>query len=618
MTALPRRPARYAGLDGLRAIAVVLVLIFHLFPDAGLRGGFVGVDVFFVVSGFLITSLLLRPTRLGLRHRLLDFWRRRARRLLPALAVVLTVCSTAAWAIGGDVLVGIARQLVGAATFSYNWVALASGSDYFTAAEPELFRNMWSLAVEEQFYLLWPLLLPLLLLTPGRWTRIAIAIGAAAASAWWMSVLAAEDVTRAYFGTDSHAFGLLAGIALAFAVERMPDAAWMRSRRAQAGTVLAGTLGLGLIVWAAVLPDTHGPATFPGALLLASGGSVLAILAGILPGSPFGRALDVAPLRWLGDRSYGVYLWHWPVLVLITAAAGGSSSDAVARTGWPLGVLALAVTLVAASLSYRFVEQPLRRFGFRRSLRAVRMRLGAGPARRLAMLSALTGCAVALGGTTAAVASAPTMTTSEQTIRAGQQALKEAAARKAAQTPAPAPSPVPVTGDEVTAVGDSVMLASAPALYERMPGITVDAQVSRSIWAGADIIDRLSTEGALREHVVVALGTNGPVNLRTLKRIAAAVGGERDLVLVNAYAPRDWIPGVNHDLEAFARARTGVVVADWSSAITQHPDLLAGDQIHPGDRGGRIFAEVVQRGIDDARAERSTRDALLSWKLWDD
>ena len=87
---------------------------------------------------------------------------------------------------------------------------------------------------------------------------------------------------------------------------------------------------------------------------------------------------------------------------------------------------------------------------------------------------------------------------------------------------------------------------------------------------------------------------------------------------MNAYAPRDWIPGVNHDLEAFARARTGVVVADWSSAIAQHPDLLAGDQIHPGDRGGRIFAEVVQRGIDDARAERSTRDALLSWKLWDD
>jgi len=618
MTDRLTRPARYAGLDGLRAIAVALVLVFHLFPDAGIRGGFVGVDVFFVVSGFLITSLLLRPARLGLRHRLLDFWRRRARRLLPALAVVLTVCATAAWAIGGDVLVGIGRQLLSAATFSYNWVAVAAGSDYFTAAEPELFRNMWSLAVEEQFYLLWPLLLPLVLLIPSRWARIALAVGAAAASAWWMAALAAGDVTRAYFGTDAHAFGLLAGIALAFATEKMPDAAWMRSRVAQIGAATVGMLGLAMIVTAALLPDTQDAGTFPGALLLASAGALLAILAGILPGSVFGRALDVAPLRWLGDRSYGVYLWHWPVLVLVTAAAGGPTSDAPAATSLSAGALALVITLVAASASHRFVEQPVRRLGFRRALRAVRARLDAGPAHRFAMLSALAGCVIALGGTTAAVASAPAMTTSEQTIRAGQRAQKEAAARRVEQTPAPAATPAPVTGEQITAVGDSVMLASAPALYERLPGIAVDAEVSRSIWAGADLIDRLSAEGALRDHVVVALGTNGPVNSRALGTIAAAVGSERDLILVNAYAPRDWIAGVNRDLDAFARARSGVVVADWSAAIAKHPELLAGDRIHPGDAGGRIFAEIVQQGVDEARAERSTRDALLSWKLWDD
>src|SRR5690606_14639170 len=201
---------RYAGLDGLRAIAVCLVLIYHLFPAAGLPSGFIGVDVFFVVSGFLITSLLLRPTRHTLRHRLVDFWRRRARRLLPSLALMLTVCATTAWLIGGDVLVGIGRQLLGAATFSYNWVALGAGSDYFAATEPELFRNVWSLAVEEQFYLLWPLLLPVLLwVLRVRWLLVAFAVAAAAASAWWMSVLVGSDaVTRAYFGTDSHAFGL--------------------------------------------------------------------------------------------------------------------------------------------------------------------------------------------------------------------------------------------------------------------------------------------------------------------------------------------------------------------------------------------------------------------------
>jgi len=597
---------RYAGLDGLRAIAVGLVLIYHLFPGAGLPSGFVGVDVFFVVSGFLITSLLLRPTRHALRHRLVDFWRRRARRLLPALALMLTVCATAAWLIGGDVLVGIGRQLLGAATFSYNWVALAGGSDYFTATEPELFRSVWSLAVEEQFYLLWPLLLPVLLMTlRKRWLLASFALVAAAASAWWMSVLVGSDaVTRAYFGTDSHAFGVLLGIALAFALRNMPEKEWMLRAPARVGGAALGMLGIALIVTAAVHPDPAAGSAFPGALLLASVGTLLAIVAGVLPGSWFGRAIDVRPLRWIGDRSYGIYLWHWPVLVLIAAASGLGVSVSVDEVPVRAGALALALSLVAAAASYRFIETPLRRYGFRRSLRAVRLRLARGPRSRLAMLSAVLAGVLALGGTTAAVASAPPMTTSEMTIRAGQRAM-DAAARR----PKPAPTPAAITGDEITAVGDSVMLASAPALYEKLPGIDVDAAVSRSIWAGPKIIGALVSSGRLREHVVVALGTNGPVDAGVLQKMADAVGRDRDLVLVNAYAPRDWIPGVNSELTAFADARSGVVVADWSGAIAPHEDLLAGDRIHPGMAGGRIFADVVEHGIRASEIERADRRA---------
>lgn len=597
---------RYAGLDGLRAIAVCLVLIYHLFPGAGLPSGFVGVDVFFVVSGFLITSLLLRPTRHTLRHRLVDFWRRRARRLLPALALMLTVCASAAWLIGGDVLVGIGRQLLGAATFSYNWVALAGGSDYFAATEPELFRNVWSLAVEEQFYLLWPLLLPvLLLMLRVRWMLVAFALAAAAASAWWMSVLVGADaVTRGYFGTDSHAFGVLLGVALAFTLRSMPEREWMRSRPARLGGIGVGMLGLGLIVTAAVLPDPVVGSAFPGTLLLASAGTLLAIVAGVLPGSWFGRAIDVQPLRWIGDRSYGIYLWHWPVLVLVTAASGLGVSGSVGEVPVWAGALALALSLVAAAASYRFVETPLRRHGFRRSLRAVRARLARGPRSRLAMLSSVLAGVLALGGTTAAVASAPPMTTSEMTIRAGQRAM-DAADRR----PKPAPTPEAIRGEDITAVGDSVMLASAPALYEKLPGIDVDAAVSRSIWAGPKIIDALASTGRLRDHVVVALGTNGSVDAGVLQKIADTVGRDRDLVLVNAYAPRDWIAGVNSDLTAFADARSGVVVADWADAIAPHEDLLAGDRIHPGMAGGRIFADVVEKGIRASEIERAGRAA---------
>ena len=603
MTLLHAAPRRFAGLDGLRAVAVILVLAYHLFPSSPIRSGFVGVDVFFVISGFLITSLLLRPSRLGRLgspRRLIDFWRRRARRLLPALAVVITVCATAAWMLGGDVLVGVGRQVLGAATFSYNWLAVADGSDYFAATAPELFRNVWSLAVEEQFYVLWPLLLPLVLLIPGRWTRTALMLVAAGGSVWWMAVLVAQgDVTRAYFGTDSHAFGLLLGIALALATMNMPERAWTLRRGAQVGSLLLGFIGLSAVLVAALSPED---ASITGVLVLASLGTALTIFAGNWPGSWLGRGLDVAPLRWIGERSYGIYLWHWPVLVLALVATQGTGPEA----GVPLGTgaVALVVSVGAAALSYRFVEQPLRRYGFRRTARAVRSRIVGRPMARLAGVSALVVGAVAVGGTAAAIVTAPPITSAEAAIAAGEQAMKDAA--KAAPDPSdeePEPIDVP-DGAEITAVGDSVMLASAPSLYTQFPGITVDAEVSRSIWAGPDILGDLASRGELRENVVVALGTNGPVDWGVLEEMSQVAGKDRNLILVNAHAPRDWIPGVNADLDAFADSHRSVWVADWSGAIAPHTELLAGDDIHPGEAGGEVFADSVETALERVEKDR--------------
>ena len=609
---------RFAGLDGLRAIAVALVVVYHLFPWSPLRGGFIGVDVFFVISGFLITSLLLRPSRmgrLGSPRRLIDFWRRRARRLLPALAVVITVCATAAWLLGGDLLVGMGRQVLGAATFSYNWLAVADGTDYFAATAPELFRNFWSLAVEEQFYVVWPLLLPLVLLIPGRWTRVALMLAAAGGSAWWMAQLvAAGDVTRAYFGTDAHAFGLLIGIALALAMSSMPEREWMLTRTARVFSLLAGLLGIGAMIGAALMPESADAATFPGSLLLGSVGSALAIFAGVWPGSWVGRMLDVRPLKWIGDRSYGIYLWHWPVLVLVLVGTQGFGPEA----GVPVwaGVLTLVLAVGAAALSYRFVERPFRQYGFRNALRALGRRMAGRPVSRFAGIAALTVAAVAIGGTTAAVINAPHTTSAVAAINRGAEALDEADEEA---TPTPTPTPTPAVeeitapdGSEITAIGDSVMLASAPSLLEQFPGITVDAEVSRSIWAGPEIMGALAANGELRENVVVALGTNGPVDWDVLEQMAQIAGPERNLILVNAHAPRDWIPGVNSDLEAFADSHKRVWIADWSGAIAPQEDLLAGDGIHPGDGGGRVFAESVESALENIE-----RDRLRAQKLFE-
>lgn len=609
---------RYAGLDGLRAIAVLLVVVYHLFPAWFLHSGFVGVDVFFVISGFLITSLLLREHAASGTVALRAFWTRRARRLLPALALVVTMSATAAWFVGGDVLVGLGRQVLGAATFSYNWVSIAGGASYFGAAEPELFRNLWSLAVEEQFYVLWPLLLPLVLLVRRRPARVALAAAFAAGSALWaVYVAAAGGLTRAYYGTDTHAFGLLIGVGLAF---WLSGRAWKPAR--PLGGIVGGVAVAGVVAVSA-WPD--GELLYPGIPLAASLLTAVAIAAGVAHGSVFGRALDTQPLRWIGERSYGIYLWHWPLIVLVTVGATGGFVDRAIPV--PLGIVALVLTLVLSALSYRFVEQPVRRLGFRGSLRALGARLGSTPARRFGALTAVASGVLVVVGVGLAVNAAPPVSSSEAVVQAGQDALDAAGQASAAPSATPAPTdadlvptatptvgpdgePLPpphvtVSGDRVSAVGDSVMLASAQGLLDRLPGVQVDAAVSRSMWAGDDIVAALAAQGALRDYVVVGLGTNGPVDGGALQSVYDAIGPGRSLVLVTASAPRDWIPGVNADLAAFAASHPRVMLADWSQAIAPHLDYLAGDQIHPGPTGGAVYADTVAGAVDAIENQRA-------------
>nr|WP_274637633.1 acyltransferase family protein [Microbacterium bovistercoris] len=617
---LPPR-ARFTGLDGLRAVAVVLVVVYHLFPGWWLRSGFIGVDVFFVISGFLITSLLLRERERTGRIALVDFWRRRARRLLPALALLVTVTATWAWMIGGDVLVRLGWQVAGAITFSYNWVSVAGGSDYFTAGTPELLRNLWSLAVEEQFYLVWPLLLLVLLFLPRRWARAAASLAAAVASAWWMAAVVSGGggLTRAYFGTDTHAFGLLLGVALAVGLQRVLTAppAWMLRTGARATGAAVGTVALAGLFAIALLPEQPDTITFPGTLAAASVLTAIVIVAGTAAGSALGPALDAGPLRWIGDRSYSIYLWHWPLLVLIAAMTGRTAgSDPL--PAW-IGGLVLVLTVLCAAASHRFVEQPVRRYGFRGSLRRLHRHLVGPPGARLRAIGVLVGGAAVIAGTTAAIQVAPAESSAQSVVQAGQRALEQDAgprppllAADQADHPSGGAAPAAVTGAQIDAIGDSVMLASAPALMQRYPGIHIDAKVSRSMWTAPGLVDALVRDRALRRYVVLGLGTNGAIDRGSLDHVVAALGPRRHLVLVTAYADRSWIPGVNRALRDYAAAHPEVIVADWAAAIDPHRQLLAGDGIHPGEAGGRIYARTVADAIDAAqRAHAAQHEQMV-------
>lgn len=653
MTPLSPNSARLAGLDGLRAVAVTLVVAYHLLPGGLLPGGFVGVDVFFVISGFLITSLLLRERGATGRLDRAMFWRRRARRLLPALGLMLVVVVNLAALVNPSLLYRVWEQVLGAVTFSYNWIAIASQTGYFGETEPELFRHVWSLAVEEQFYLLWPLVLPLVLLIPRGRLRLAVVAGAAAASAIGMAALtiAGSPATRGYFGTDTHLFGILLGAALALALAPPLSASSASRPAGAAGTAdqanaanaagraarwveaLGGLALLGIIA-IALVPEVGGLVSFPGVLAGASVLTAITIAAASRPGSRLGRWMDVGPLRWVGERSYGIYLWHWPLAMLWPSRTEATLVDSI----WRSSALA-ALTLIVAGVSFRYLEQPIRRNGFRGALRNFRNGFRQNPVARFGWIVGTITVFGVVGGGVAAVAFAPTESDAMQYVQAGERAVADSKVSTAKPTPgstqsapstgstsgesaaemkvatpdatgAPDAAPV-VTGAGITAVGDSVMLAAAPALASALPGISIDAAVSRSMGAAPAIVQADLDAGALRDCLVIGLGTNGPIDHDALEEVFKLAGPNRDIIFVTAFANRGWIPGVNADLAAAARSRPRTYLADWSGAIAPHADVLASDGIHPGPTGGSIYAATITGVLDRVAADRVDR-ALLA------
>jgi len=496
------------------------------------------------------------------------------------------VCSAAAYFVGGDVLVGLGAQVLGAASFSSNWLYIAQGASYFDASSPELFRNLWSLAVEEQFYLLWPGVLLLVLLVPWRWARIAIvgALAVASALAMALAFTPPDDATRVYYGTDTHSFGLALGAALALLLEsRFADAA-PPSRATRIALPAAGAVALvGLVVMSLTLAVDE-PFVTRGGLATAAALTALTIAGATVTGSWLGRALDVAPLRWVGARSYGLYLWHWPVLVLLIAVlpAGGP--------WWVAPLVGLGLVGLAAWASFRWVERPIMRLGVRAAVASV---LRGRMVTKAAAVGAALALVASVGLTGAAIAADPGKSEARLAVEQGQRAVDNfRPLRPGPNRPAPLPS-----GDQIYAIGDSVMLAASPWLQEAFPGIAIDAEVSRSMWVGPDMVQAAKDAGVLRPILIVGLATNGDVEPSDLDAIESIVGSDTLVVLVNGQAPRDWIPIGNATLADFARRERSVELANWHDAIAPRIDELASDQVHPG---GPITGGIYVNSITDA------------------
>lgn len=602
-----QRAKHIPGLDALRALAITAVLIYHLRP-ATLTGGFIGVDVFFVVSGFLITTLLIREVAKTGRINLPKFWLRRARRLLPALFLCVITSVSIAMLVSFELLVGIGRQTLGALTFSNNWLEIFAGSSYFARTSPQLFVNFWSLAVEEQFYLFWPLLFALsLAVIPQAKNRAAVAGAIAVISALWMAwnVTPGEDATRAYYGTDTHLFGLMAGIALAFTWQRRSILDTPQWRR-YSPLLSVGAFALLLTLMATVHEDSLWP--FRGGLFLASIATTILIatlIGGTHPALPI---LESRPVRWVGERSYGIYLWHWPVILIAEALTAGLVPDS--GSWWIVRALALATTLCIAAASYRYVETPIRKRGFRRCLADARaaLVLGGWPQRAIGA-----GLAVLVLLTPVAIALAPAKSQTQAQIEAGEALLNASKGNgtEAAQStqinnaPAQIDTSMPA-GKDISAFGDSLIITTIHAMRDRFPEIAIDAKSNRQWPDGEAIINQALADGTVRRAVVLAFGTNAGLQDEALVRgILDKLGPTRQIVLVNIYGKATWIDEVNASYERIAADYPNVIVANWHDAIASQRQLLQADGIHPGIEGAHLYADTIKAAFTDLSSQLS-------------
>ena len=346
--------AHQPALDGIRALAVIAVILFHA-GNTYATAGFIGVDVFLVLSGFLITTLLLRELASTGRVAFGAFWMRRARRLLPALILVLiAVAAFGAFVATDDEALGLRGDLLGSLFYVQNWRLVLSGASYFTQfGSPSPLRHMWSLAIEEQWYLVWPLLLFGIMAVTRRNLRavVSIILVLAAGSALLMAALYHQggDASRAYYGTDARAQALLVGAALAvlFTVRSVP-----RTRAASTVIQASGVVGAAFLTWVVVEQSERWTTLYRGGFSLVALASA-ALIAGAMTRGPVRAVLAVQPLPAIGLISYGLYLWHWPIFVWL-------SPDRTGLVGHRLLALRLAVTLAVSLASFFLVERPVR------------------------------------------------------------------------------------------------------------------------------------------------------------------------------------------------------------------------------------------------------------------
>ena len=601
--------SRYVpALDGLRAFAVLAVIAYHMKFNWA-PGGLLGVTMFFVLSGYLITGLLLREYETSGTISLKGFWIRRVRRIIPAVVFAVLGIALLCSIFDHALLTKMRPDVIPTLLFVNNWWQILHNVSYFQAlGEPSPLTHFWSLAIEEQFYLVWPLaLLACLKAGVSKSTMTKGTIILAVLSAIEMALLfdPSQDPSRVYYGTDTRAFSLLIGSFLAFVwpYHKLTEKSGARmSMTGRTAFNLVGVTACVILIVLVALTNGFSPFIYRGGLLLCSIITAIAIAVMVHPISWIGKFFQLKPLVWIGKCSYSMYLWHYPIILLMTP------NNLVGEAPLWLRAIQLVVIFAVSAFSYYVVENPIRHGAigaFIKDVRSGKIVLGSWLGQHVIPVALTAVFFIAPIGGLALIPD----TSSVKNTEVMQNDANEKKAKGPADTAKEAA--LAVAPYDILLIGDSVpeSLDGYGVFYEVFPYGHIDALINRQLSECAGIYGTYADSGAVGDVVVIALGTNGYIDDADIDALMGRIGNDKNVWFVTTRSQTDFVEHNNDVLKRASERYPNVSIIDWY-AISESlgEDVFDGDGTHLTPDGAAKYAQMIKDAVGSYLPEHKPGD----------